>query len=150
MQNVMSIFEFRLSSYWISLALQYKSIAQVNEEALKQMELAHDKFKNEVLLILLSSIYYMFEQPDPVVQLQFICLCCRLMKLKDHWKRSFIRLGNVLMNSKMNVNWKLRNQFQQMLEKKMLLLVLHQKFPDWRMIFLSKCEFSCLMSLYYE
>lgn len=75
MQNVMSIFEFRLSSYWISLALQYKSIAQVNEEALKQMELAHDKFKNEVLLILLSSIYYMFEQPDPVVQLQFIYVC---------------------------------------------------------------------------
>lgn len=30
--------------------MQYKSIAQVNEDALKQMEFAHENFKIEVLL----------------------------------------------------------------------------------------------------
>lgn len=33
-----------------SIVFQYKKIAQVNEDALKQMEFAHETFKIEVLL----------------------------------------------------------------------------------------------------
>lgn len=35
---------------WKLYILQYKGIAQVNESALKQMEVAHENFKVEVLI----------------------------------------------------------------------------------------------------
>lgn len=42
------------------LISQYKSIAQVNEDALRQMEFAHENFKIEVLLCvnLLACLHY--------------------------------------------------------------------------------------------
>lgn len=39
------------------MSLQYKSIAQVNESALKQMECAHENFKTEVASLVCLNMF---------------------------------------------------------------------------------------------
>lgn len=43
---------FRGSPLW--LIMQYKRIAEANEEALKQLEAAHNRYKDDVMVLTLS------------------------------------------------------------------------------------------------